>query len=173
MKTTIIAIITLLSNMAFAQFNMIETEVARTVAQLNNVDTQIKSIKLNETGVLTIAQRQGGNITVKLTDSNRNEILGLAHSLTEAEVHTEIRTMVCKMVINPYTATDLSIIDLNTNSLRLVLSYSSCALSSYTYPVNEYHLEAAKTLKTQLIVLARQVVANMNYSIQPMPSTLE
>ncbi len=170
---SIIAIIILMSNMAFAQLDVVENEVVRTVAQLDNIDNQIKSLKLNESGVLTIAQRQGGSITVKLTDSNRNQILTLAHNLTEAEVQTDIRAMVCKMFVNPNTATDLSIIDLNTDSLRLVLSYSSCALSNYTYPVNENHLNAARILKSQLVVLAQQVVSNMNYNIQPMPSNLE
>jgi hypothetical protein len=164
---SIIAIITLLSNVAFAQLEVIDIEMSRTVAQLNNVDAQIKSIKLNASGVISIAQRQGGNLTVKLTEKNRNEMLDLAQNLSAAEVQTDVRTMVCKLALNPLTITDLLVVDSQTDNLRLVLSYSSCALTSYTYPVQEFQLDSAKTLKTQLIVLARQVIANLNYSTQP------
>jgi hypothetical protein len=167
MKKTIFAIITLVSSLSFAQFDMIDTEIARTVAQLTNVDTQIKTVKLNESGVLTVVKREAGSVSIKLSETNKAELLSLAKMLTEAEVQTDIRTMVCKMMINPFTVTNLSVIDLSNNSLRLILSHSSCALGSYTYPTQEFHMDAAKSLKAQMIVLARQTIENNNYHTQP------
>jgi hypothetical protein len=167
MKSTILAIITLVSSLSFAQFDMIDTEMARTVAQLTNVDSQIKAVKLNESGVLTVVQREASSVSIKLSEINKAELLSLAKILTEAEVQTDIRTMVCKLAINPFTVTNLSVIDLNNNSLRLILSHTSCALSSYTYPTQKFQMDAAQSLKAQMIALARQTTENNNYHTQP------
>lgn len=171
MKNTLkllIAGITLTSTVALAQFDTQEIEMARTVAQLASVDHVIKSIKLNESGVMIVALHDGNTQTMKLSAINSQTLLAEARALAEVEVTTENRTVVCKMALNPRSIQNLSIINLENNKLRLVLTTNNCAMGSVTYPVNEHSLEMAKNFRTQLVVLARQLVnsdSNMQINV--------
>ncbi len=159
MKTLFISLIVIANTTFAAGFDSLQTEMARTVAQINSIDEQIKSIKLNESGVLIVVKVDGTTKAFKLTENNSQVLLSAAAQLAEVEPTTETRDMVCEIMINKLFDQKLSIIDLDNNNLKLMLTSSSCANPTYTFPSDESSLNAAKTLKTQLIVLARQLAA--------------
>lgn len=158
MKTAIfILTLTLITKVAFAAgFDSLQTEMARTVAQINSIDEQIKSIKLNETGVLTVTKTDGTTKAFKLTDNNSQVLLDTAARLAEVQPQTEVRDAVCEILLLKAYEQKLSIIDLEKNNLKLMLTSSSCANPTYTFPSDEGSLNAAKDLKAQMISLARQ-----------------
>jgi hypothetical protein len=154
----LILTLSLISTTSFAAgFDMIQTEMARTVAQINSVDSQIKTIKLNESGVLIVTQTDGSTKTVKLSENNSEVLLDTAKNLSEVQPETEIRAAVCEMMISKLSEQKLSIIDVENNTMKLMLTSASCANISYTRPEDQNALEAAKNLKAQMIVLARQL----------------
>lgn len=140
-----------------SSFDSLQTEMARTVAQINAVDETIKTIKLNETGVLTVIGTDGTTTSVKLSENNSEILLTQARSLAEIDAATEIRPQVCEMLLNKLSEQKLSVINLNNNSLKLMLTSSSCANVSYTFPSDSKALNTAKNLKVQLISLGRQI----------------
>ena len=155
---TIATLIFGLTQTSLAQVNIFQTEVARTVAEVSNVSSQIKTIKLNESGVLTVITQNGNTRKLMLTNDNRLGLLNAAHTLTSVDVVTEQRDFVCYVVVSPFTNNKLSVIDLDTNKLRLVLSPSHCVYNQFTRPTDSQSLEIAQTLKAQMIALAQQVI---------------
>ncbi|MGZ3691991.1 MAG: hypothetical protein ACXVAX_10835 [Pseudobdellovibrio sp.] len=159
MKTLLTALILVISTSAFAQFDMQQTEMDRTVAQINNVSAAIKTVKLNESGVLIVVPVEGLQKTMKLTATNGQALLNSARTLVEAQVTTDKRFAICEMVVNQMFATNLNVIDLDTNSLRLVLSPAGCSYAQYTHPADQASLTLAQNLKSQMTVLAQQVIS--------------
>lgn len=155
---TIIVLISLVSSLTYAyqDFDTI-TEVSHTIAQIASVDANIASVKLNDSGVMTITKRDRTSKTLKLSEVNMQDLLWSAQMLSEAELVTDTHTVVCKMMITPFSIQNLTIYDSKTRSMKLVLSASSCALTSFTHPKEDYALEAARTLKAQMLVLAQQL----------------
>ncbi len=160
MKALLSILTLVISTTAFAQFDMLQNEIARTVVQIDNVSANIKSIKLNESGVLTIVPTEGFALKSKLTTNNSEALLNMARTLAETEVATEERAYVCEMMM-VHGAQNLTVIDLDTNALRLVLSPAGCSFATYTRPSDEASLGLAKTLKAQLVVLAQSLVTSM------------
>jgi len=170
MKTLFLTLSLICTTTFAAGFNSIQTEIARTVAQVNSIDEQIKSIKLNESGVLTVVKTNGVAKAFKLSPNNSEILLASAAQLAEVEPQTEIRDMVCEIFVTKGSEQKLSIIDLDNNGLKLMLTSSSCANPTYTFPGDEAALTAAQALKTQMIVLARQL--SLSYTL-PVVSNLE
>lgn len=170
MKTLFLTLSLICTTTFAAGFNSIQTEIARTVAQVNSIDEQIKSIKLNESGVLTVVKTNGIAKAFKLSQNNSEILLASAAQLAEVEPQTEIRDMVCEIFVTKGSEQKLSIIDLDNNGLKVMLTSSSCANPTYTFPGDEAALTAAQTLKTQMIVLARQL--SLSYTL-PVVSNLE
>jgi hypothetical protein len=157
MKLVTLTLILISTKVFAAGFDMLQTEMARTVAQVNSIDAEIKTIKLNESGVLIVTKTDGSTKAIKLSDNNSEVLLDAAKNLSEVQPQTEIRTAVCEMMLSKLSEQKLSVIDTENNSMKLMLTSSSCANVSYTRPDDENALTAAKTLKTQMIVLARQL----------------
>ena len=118
----------------------------------------IASVQLNDSGVLTITKRDKTSQTVKLSDVNQQEMLWTAQMLSEADLVTDHKDVVCMMMIQPFSVQNLTIYDAKTRSFKLVLSHNSCAISDFTHPKEAYVMEAAQTLKAQMLVLAQQLV---------------
>lgn len=165
MKTLFLTLSLLCTSTFAAGFDSIQTEIARTVAQINAVDEEIKSIKLNESGVLTVVKTNGTFKAFKLSPNNSQILLTTASQLAEVEPQTEVRDMVCEIIVSKLSEQKLSIIDIQNNNLKLMLTSSSCANPTYTFPADEAALMAAKTLKTQMIVLARQLATNYDLPV--------
>lgn len=155
---TIATLIIGLTQTSLAQVNIFQTEIARTVAEVSNVSQQIKTIKLNESGVLTVVTQNGQSRKLMLSNENRLNLLNAAHTLTQVEVVTEQRDFVCEVMVSPFTKVVLSVIDLDTNKLKLTLSPSHCVFKQYTRPSDTRSVELAQTLKSQMIALAQQMI---------------
>lgn len=134
------------------------TEISYTVLQLASIDANIASIRLNDSGVLTVTKHDRAFKTLKLSDKNRDDFFWLAQMLVEAELETENRAFLCEILLPAFAVQNLRIFDAEARVMKLVLSSSSCALPSYTHPKEEHLTGAALTLKAKLIVLAQQLV---------------
>ena len=157
---SIIVLITLVSGFSTFAFEGVDelTEVSHTVAQISSVDAKIASVQLNDSGVLTITKRDKTSQTLKLSDTNQQGMLWSAQLLAESELQTDKKTIVCAMMINPLNVQNLMVLDVKTKKMKLVLSYNSCAISEFIHPKDAYVMEAAQTLKAQMLVLAQQLV---------------
>lgn len=156
---TLFTLILLLSNLAFAQnYQNGNTEISYTILQLSSIDANIASIRLNDSGVLTITKHDRAFKILKLSEKNKQDFFWLAQMLVEADLETEIRTAVCEILLPAHAIQNLRIFDANERIMKLVLSSSSCALPSYTHPTEAHLTEVAQALKAKLIVLAQQVV---------------
>ncbi len=156
---TIIAALFLLSNLALANnYQNGNTEISYTVLQLASVDANIASIRLNDSGVLTVTKHDRAFKTLKLSEKNKEDFFWLAQMLVEADLETENRTAVCEILLPAHAIQNLWIFDANERVMKLILSSNSCALPSYTHPKEEHLTEAALALKAKLIVLAQQIV---------------
>lgn len=123
--------------------------------QIRAVDSQIKTITLASTGVLQVEKTDGTLLSQTLSTQNAQELLFLAQDLSAAELVTDHHPIICMMALNPLTAQDLYV--LSQGELKLTLSTSSCAVSTYTHPKEDYELAYAQDIKAELIVLARQL----------------
>lgn len=158
---TIIVLISLISTLTYAanDTDLIHTvPVTHIVVQVASVDSVIASVQINSKGVLTATKRDKTTKSLNLSDVNKQNLLWSAQMLAESEIETETRTMICKMMIAPFSIQNLAVFDSATRSMKLVLSASSCALSSYTHPKEAYAMDAAQALKAQMLVLAHQLV---------------
>ncbi len=156
---TIIAAFFLFSNLALANnYQNDNTEISYTVLQLASIDANIASIRLNDSGVMTVTKHDRAFKTVKLTEKNKEDFFWLAQMLVEADLETENRTAVCEILLPAHAIQNLQVFDANEGVMKLVLSSSSCALPSYTHPKEEQLTKAALFLKAKLIVLAQQLI---------------
>lgn len=156
---TLIASLLLISNLALAQnYQNGNTEISYTVLQLASIDANIASIRLNDSGVMTVTKHDRAFKILKLSEKNRDDFFWLAQMLVEAELETENRTALCEILLPAFSIQNLRIFDANERVMKLVLSSSSCALPSYTHPKEEHLTEAALVLKAKLIVLAQQLI---------------
>lgn len=156
---TLIASLLLFSNLALAQnYQNSNTEISYTVLQLSSIDANIASIRLNDSGVITVIKHDRGFKTLKLSEKNRDDFFWLAQMLVEAELETENRTALCEILLPAFAIQNLRIFDADQRVMKLVLSSSSCALPSYTHPKDEHLTNAALVLKAKLIVLAQQLI---------------
>lgn len=156
---TLIASLLLFSNLALAQnYQNSNTEISYTVLQLSSIDANIASIRLNDSGVITVTKHDRGFKTLKLSEKNRDDFFWLAQMLVEAELETENRTALCEILLPAFAIQNLRIFDADQRVMKLVLSSSSCALPSYTHPKDEHLTNAALVLKAKLIVLAQQLI---------------
>lgn len=152
---SIFAALLLLSTTVFAQVN--PGFAPRTVLKIEQIDENIRQITLDETGTVRVSPRYRGFETVfSLTDANESEIIDMVRSLSKAEMITERRTMVCKMVANPHTERTMRILDFDYSTLGLVLSPTGCMYSEITHPKHEEDRLLAYELRSLMIVLARQ-----------------
>ncbi len=131
---------------------------ATTVAQVASVDAQIAAVTLSDAGVLSVDLREGAKKTLKLSNTNKQNLLWAAQMLSESELEIENRLVVCMMMIAPFSIQNLSVYDSKTKEMKIVLSSHSCAISSYTHPKESYQIEAAQVLKAEMLVLAHQLV---------------
>lgn len=156
---TIIAALFLFSHLALANnYQTGNTEISYTVLHLASIDANIASIRLNDSGVLTVTKHDRAFKTLKLSEKNKEDFFWLAQLLVEADLETEIRTAVCEILLPPHSVQNLRIFDANERVMKLILSSSSCALPSYTHPKDERLTEAALLLKAKLVVLAQQMI---------------
>lgn len=162
---TIIAALVLMTSTAFAQvpesdgpmIHPIMPRLAYTVVNINQIDSEIRSIDLNSNGDVIVTPRITRNLVIfKLSPTNKQELLSAARSAQSTELETLVYEIVCMMVANPNTRREVSIFNPETGKLRLVLSASGCMYSTRIFPKDEYHRNAVKELRSQLIVLARQ-----------------
>lgn len=155
---TIFVLLTLIANLAFARNDQDNhTEISYTVVQLASVDATIASVRLNDSGVITVTKHDRTFKTLKLSNINKQDMLWLAQIIVEADLETETRTFLCEILLPVFSIQNLRIYDSSDRTMKLVLSSSSCALPNYTRPKEEHLAEAARTLKAKLIVLAQQL----------------
>lgn len=152
MKTLFTALL-LISGIAFANQNQ-----DRVVAQVVGVNPMISSVLLTESGKLIVVQKNKKAESLNLVSSVKQEMLYSVKMLAQAEISVDRREVVCMMIMPEYSLQNLKVLDNETNTLKLVLSSSSCAMSEYTYPKESYLLDQAQTLKSQLVILAKQLV---------------
>ena len=138
----------LISSSAFAE---------KIVADLRSVDLAIASVQLTDTGTLKVQIRDGALETIQLTKANADEMLYRAQIVGDAELVTDVHPVRCMIAIHPFSIQTLQIVDSKTGELKTVLSHSSCAMGTFTHPKEEYQMTAAQQLKSELMVLARQL----------------
>ena len=162
---TLIAIITLISAVAFATEDQITQShdihvQDRVVAQIVGVSFDISSVLLTESGKVVVIQKNKKAESLKLVTSVKQEMMYAVNMLSIAELETVQREVVCMMIMPEYALQNLNVLDKESNSMRMVLSNKSCAIPVYVFPKEQYILEQAQTLKAQLILLAKQLVGN-------------
>lgn len=126
------------------------------IATLSPVDIKIKSVSLSQSGVLYIQKANGDYKQVRLTSENMQDLSSSASLLSQAEITTDERLVVCMMILPAFSRHTLSIWDTETPGMKVVLTTDSCAVPSFTHPKEDYYLLQAKVLKAQLMTLARQ-----------------
>ncbi len=134
------------------------TEISYTIIQLASIDANIASIRMNDSGVITVTKHDRSMKRLKLSDENKQDMFWLAQLLVEAELETETRTSVCEILLPAFSIQNLRIYDSATQQMKLVLSSGSCALPNYTHPIEAHLTESAKELKAKLVVLAQQMI---------------
>ncbi|MCC2677891.1 MAG: hypothetical protein K0R29_467 [Pseudobdellovibrio sp.] len=130
----------------------------RVIAQVVGIDPLITSALLTESGKLIVVQKNKKAESLNLVASVKQEMMYSVQMLAQAEIATDRREVVCMMIMPEYSLQNLKVLDAETNMLKLVLSNNSCAMSEYVYPKEAYLLDQAQTLKSQLVILAKQLV---------------
>lgn len=151
MKTLFTAIL-LASGITFAKTQ------DRVVAQVVGVDPLITSVLLTESGKLVVVQKTKKAESLNLVASVKQEMMYSVKILEQAELNVDRREVVCMMIMPEYSLQNLKVLDPATNTLKLVLSNSSCAMSEYVYPKEQYLMDQAQTLKSQMVILAKQLL---------------
>lgn len=155
----LILLLTLASSLATAQnYQNSPTEMSYTIVQLSSVDANLASIRLNDSGVVTLTKHDRSFKSFKLSEANQQEIFWLAGLLTEVELEIETRHAVCEILLPSFAIQNLKVFDTSERAVKLVLSSSSCALPSYTHPKEEHLTEAARVLRARLIALAQDLL---------------
>lgn len=158
MKTAFV-FLTLLANLALAHnYRINDTDVSYTIIHLSSVDATIASIRLNDSGVLTVTKHDRSFKTLKLSQTHQQDFFWAAQLLVEADLETETRTALCEILIPAFAQQNLKILDTTSRTMKLVLSPSSCAMPIYTHPKEEHLTEMARAVKAELIALAHQLI---------------
>lgn len=155
---TLFTVILMISTMAAANEVRILPVQDRVVAQVVGVNPLITSVLLTESGKLMVVQKNKKSESLILVSSVKQEMMYSVKMLAQAELEVERREVVCMMIMPEYSLQNLKVRDEQSNTLKLVLSNSSCAMSEFTYPKESYMLDQAQTLKSQLVILAKQLV---------------
>lgn len=130
----------------------------RVVAQVVGVDAAITSVLLTESGRLVVVNKDKKAESLFLAASVKHEMLDAVQMLGQADISVDRREVICMMILPVHSMQNLKVLDAATNTLKLVLSNNSCAMSEYVYPTDLQMLEQAQTLKSQLVILAKQLV---------------
>ena len=146
---------TLASFSIFAQ-----AETGNVIAELKSVDAVIASVQLTDSGVLTVTRHDGSTAGMQLAKSNVEKLMRTVEELSSAQLATEHRAFVCMMYIAPFNIQNLYIADSQSHTMKMVSSMRSCALRDSTFPKEEYQLNDAETLKSEMIVLAVELARN-------------
>jgi hypothetical protein len=153
-----IAIISL-SLMASAR-SVDRTPVVATVSTSSGSEEGIKQIALLSDGRLQIVPEAGSVKTIQLSESALKRLVGIASSLSFAEVKSQTRMVVCEIMVMP-SLSDLSVGKYNQeihsfegNQTRLVLTAQGCAFSKVALPTEEWAKETAAELRSALVILA-------------------
>jgi hypothetical protein len=140
----------LVSTAAFA------TSMDRFVATVSPVDANIKSVSLSQSGMIFIQKTNGSYKQIHLVEANKNEFSFLANRLNGVELTTEKHLVVCMMILPVFARQTLYVRFNGLAEMQEILSFESCAVTSYTRPTNEEEYFQARLLKSQLITLAHQ-----------------
>ena len=143
---------------ALTSFALTATAQAENVmAELSGVDNQLKSIQLLENGLIKATKLDNKSEFLQLSEINTRKLLAMVQELSSAEIISTHTPIICLMAMN-FVMQNLSVADLNTGELKLVLSPETCAVGGHTFPKEQYLLQTARDLKSQMILLAHQAV---------------
>lgn len=156
MKKFIVALAFVLSTSVFAE----SLAPHETIATLIDINEEVASIAADNYGVVTIAPRHSRVLIKKqVSAKTRERLFELASILASAEIKTERRTMICKMVpprYQPMLSVSSQQGQYFTGELHRVLSTLSCAIANVTYPKDDYMMEYAIELRNLLTVLSNE-----------------
>jgi uncharacterized membrane protein YkgB len=127
------------------------------VAQVVEVSPAITSVFLSNEGRLVIVQKNKRIQKFDLASSVKKELLGAVQTLSQAELEVETRDFVCMMMLPDFTLQNLKVVDVETNTMKLVLSNSACTEHEYVHPKESYILAQGQGLKSQMVILAKQL----------------
>jgi hypothetical protein len=163
MKTllTALSVLTLSSTAALAG------DGSLTIAAIHNVSDKIEAVTLSEGGRLEVVLRgRHAPIGEQLAQATVQRLTFDASLLADARLTTDHRAVVCMMMINPQFMTELQVAPYNRTTgeweigdLKTVLTPSSCAISTYTYPVDRSAFATAAALKEALLTLGTEAYA--------------
>jgi hypothetical protein len=137
-------------------FQIANASAQTVVAQVNTVSQKVQTVSLFDNGELRIYD-YGRNVkSMKLSGDNAKSLLGLAESLSGAELTVIHRQVVCMMIIAGFNSRNLSVLQAD-GSMKMTLSTDICSTPDTTKPAVSYQLQAAQTLRDQLAVLADQL----------------
>ena len=158
------AIVTMVSNSAFAS----SLAPHQPVAVLQNVSAEIKTVTVDNYGLLTVELRDSGDLVEhQLSLANRQSIHDDAQMLANEIVITRHHQVVCMMMLRPFLPMlQISRVseanNLFTGELRNVLSDRNCAMTTTIFPKEDYAVRAAEQMRQTLTVLANEFAAERN-----------
>jgi len=151
---TLIVLFTFVSGLAMAQ----DYQAEHVIAQVVGVSPTINSVLLTDAGRLVVIQKNKKSQIIQLVPSVQQEMIYVVQSLSQAELQVETRDMVCMMILPDFALQTLKVLDNETKALKMVLSSSACSEHEFTHPKESYMVDQAQTLKSQMVILAKQLV---------------
>jgi hypothetical protein len=131
----------------------------KVLAEVQSVDMAIKSVELTESGLIRVTKYDNTEASLQLSKSNTGSLVFAAKGLADAELVTDVHTIVCMMMIAPKMIQELYVAG-QEGELQKVLSAQSCAISHFTHPKESFLTNEAQDLKSALLLLAHQAVNN-------------
>src|ERR1044072_3118364 len=113
-KLILIALASVFTSAAYAD---------RTVAVVHGTDPLIKNVRLTEAGLLKVVQNDGTKSSMQLSAANAGTLVGLARSLSGAEIATEHRQFICMMFMAEMHVQTLSVLNFETGKMTPTLSH--------------------------------------------------
>ena len=138
------------------------------ISSVLNVSDQVEAVNLTQGGTLQVVLRERHReIAEQLTQANVQRLTFEASLLANAPLTTEHHAVVCMMYFNPMFGAALSVApydektgDFLDGAPKTVLTPSSCALSSATFPTDRAAFAMASSLKDSLIALGSEALAH-------------